>query len=206
MTLRAADPPPHAHTPLEDAQAYVLGAAMCALGVTLLQSAGLVTGQTAGLAVLLAYLTPAGFPVWFFVVNLPFYVFGWFRLGPGFVLRTAIAVSLLSGFSALLSRTMTVEIASPWLASFLAGSAIGLGLLAVFRHRASLGGIGILAVWVQERLGVQAGYVQIGFDLVLFGAAATVLDPWLVLASVLGAMVINLIVAVNHRRDLYVGR
>ncbi|GIT92249.1 membrane protein [Jannaschia pagri] len=205
----AQDTEPHralAHTPLEDAQAFVLGTVLCALGVHFLTSDGLITGQTAGLAVLLSYLSPLSFAVWFFVVNLPFYVLGWMRMGPRFVVKTGIAVTLVSVLSTLLPGWITLDSVSPWLSATLAGAVTGMGLIVIFRHGASLGGIGILALWLQERLGVQAGWVQLGFDGVLFVIAGAVLDLWLVAASLLGAAIVNIIVAVNHRRDRYVGR
>jgi uncharacterized membrane-anchored protein YitT (DUF2179 family) len=194
------------HTPIEDAQALILGSALCALGVTLLRADGLVTGQTAGLGVLLGYVTPYGFGVWFFVLNLPFYVLGWLRMGPRFVAKTALAVTLVSATASALPSVLVIESLSPWVASALAGGVIGVGLLVIFRHGASLGGIGILALWLQERFGIKAGWVQLGFDAVLFAAAFAVLPPLPVAASLLGAVIVNLIVAVNHRRDRYVGR
>lgn len=45
------------HHLYEDAMAFALGTAMCALGILFLTHAGLTTGQTAGLGVLLSYLT-----------------------------------------------------------------------------------------------------------------------------------------------------
>jgi uncharacterized membrane-anchored protein YitT (DUF2179 family) len=194
------------HTPLEDAQALLLGTALCALGVEFLRAAGLVTGQTAGLGVLLSYVTDWSFALWFFLLNLPFYVLGWMRMGPRFVVKTAIAVTMVSAFSRLLPMAITIGPVDPWVASALAGATIGMGLIVVFRHGASLGGVGILALWVQERFRVQAGWVQLGFDVALFAAAFLLLDWRLVAASALGAVIVNLIIAVNHRRDRYIGR
>ena len=194
------------HSPLEDAQAIGLGTALCALGVLLLQSAGLVTGQTAGLAVLLGYATPLAFGPWFFLLNLPFYALGWARIGPRFVAKSLAAVTLVSVLSRVFPAMLSVEPGNPWIAAFLAGAVIGMGLVVLFRHGASLGGIGILGLWLQDRHGLRAGWVQLGFDLVLFAVALAVLDPLLVAASAAGAVVTNLIVAVNHRRDRYLGR
>lgn len=186
--------------------AFVLGATMCAMGVLFLREAGLITGQTAGLAVLLSYLSGAGFGLWFFVVNLPFYVLGWLRMGPLFTIKSFIAVTLVSFFSEALPRYLIIDSVPPWLAALLAGFSIGLGLIVIFRHGASLGGIGVLALWLQDRAGIQAGWVQLGFDVILFGAAVFVLDPWPMLWSLLGAAVANVIVGVNHRKDRYIGR
>ncbi|MGN8609187.1 UNVERIFIED_CONTAM: YitT family protein, partial [Campylobacter jejuni] len=69
----------------------------------------------------------------------------------------------------------------------------------------SLGGINILALLVQERLGWSAGYVQMGID-VLIIVAALMVSPWpSVLLSAAGAVVLNLILALNHRPGRYTG-
>ena len=100
--------------------------------------------------------------------------------------------------SAQPSRPLT-----PWLGAVLFGFLSGSALLALFRHGASLGGIGIVALMLQDRLGWRAGWVQLGFDAVLFTLAFLVIEPDLVLISFLGALVVNLVVAINHRRDRY---
>jgi len=76
----------------------------------------------------------------------------------------------------------------------------------MFRHNGSLGGLGVLALTVQDRTGFRAGYVQLGFDAVLFSVALLVLPPLMVVWSVLGAVILNTIIAFNHRRDRYVAR
>lgn len=195
-----------AHTPLEDAQAFVLGTAMCALGVQFLTANGLITGQTAGLAVLASYLTGWSFGAVFFLVNLPFWVLAWVRMGVRFTVKSAIAVAMLSGFAEVLPRVFEIGRLDPGVGAFLAGATIGLGLIVLFRHGASLGGVGVLALWLQERTGFRAGWTQLLFDGALFAAAAFVLDPLLVLWSLFGAVVVNLIIAVNHRKDRYIAR
>ena len=194
------------HSALEDAQAFVLGAAMCALGIEFLRANGLVTGQTAGLAVLLSYVTPWSFGALFFAVNLPFWGLALLRMGPRFTVKSVIAVALLALFSDLLPRTVEFGRVEPAVGALLAGGCIGLGLIVLFRHGASLGGVGVLALWLQETTGVRAGWVQLAFDACLFAAAFGVMEPGLVVWSLLGAAVVNLIVAVNHRRDRYIAR
>ena len=196
---------PIRHTPFEDAQGLVFGAAMCAFGVLILTGAGLVTGQTAGAAVLISYLTGYSFGVVFFVINLPFYALAWVRLGPAFTLKTFLSVALISGFSLVIGDLVSISPSNPAVAAVLFGMVSGAGLLAIFRHRASLGGVGIVAFDLQERLGWRAGWVQLGFDLVLFACAALILPLDLVLWSLLGAVILNAIIGINHRRDRYVG-
>ena len=181
------------------------GAALAALGLAILRHLGLITGQTAGLALLISTVTGLAFGPVFFVINLPFYVLAVKRMGWAFTLKTFAAVSLVALFSMLQPRLITFGEIDPLAGAVLAGMLSGAALLALFRHRASLGGIGILAVWLQDRFGIRAGWVQMGIDAAIFGAAFLVLDPGAVLYSMAGAVVLNLVIAINHRRDRYVG-
>jgi uncharacterized membrane-anchored protein YitT (DUF2179 family) len=192
------------HTPLEDAQGLVFGTAATAFAVHLLTSAGLMTGQIAGLAVLVSYLTGWAFGLVFFVINLPFYALAAVQVGVAFALKTFAAVAVLSAISLALPALVTFETVEPLTAALLFGVIAGLGLLALFRHGMSLGGVSIVGFWLQDRFGWKAGWVQLGFDAVLFAAALFVLPPLLVLWSLAGAAVMNLILAVNHRRDRYI--
>lgn len=195
---------PAQHTPFEDAQGLLVGSALCGFGIQILASAGLVTGQTAGVAVLLSYATGIGFGVIFFAINLPFYWLAYRHLGRAFTAKTFAAVVLVSGFAEGAARLVQIMPAHPAVAAVLFGTVTGAGLLAIFRHRASLGGVGILAYYLQERLGWRAGWVQLGFDLVLFACALALLAPGKVLWSLLGAAILNTIIGINHRRDRYI--
>lgn len=195
---------PTRHSLFDDAQGLISGAAMCAFALHLLTSAGLITGQTAGLAVLISYATGWAFGAVFFVINLPFYWLAWRRMGLAFTLKTFVAVALLSGFSAIIPPLVQFDTLEPLAAALIVGVITGPGLIAIFRHGASLGGIGILAVYLQDNTGLRAGWVQLGFDAALFAVAFLILAPDLVLYSLAGAVVLNVIVAINHRRDRYI--
>ena len=195
---------PHHHSLIEDAQGIAYGATMAAFGIVILTHLGLITGQTAGLAVLISYATGYGFGPVFFAVNLPFYVLGYLRMGWRFTLKTFVAVALLSGLSLWLPDQVSFATLNPWVGAVLFGFLSGSALLALFRHGASLGGVGIVALMLQDRLGWRAGWVQLGFDAVLFALAFAVIEARLVLISFVGALVVNLVIAINHRRDRYV--
>lgn len=192
------------HSLLEDAQAIVAGSMLATLGVSLLQGAGLLTGGTAGMAFLLHYATGLSFGVCFFAVNLPFYYLAYKRLGPAFTLKTFAAIALTSVLSELLPRLIGFDHVDPVAGALFGGIVIGAGMLALFRHRASLGGVGILALYLQDRFGWKAGYVQLGFDFVILGCSFFVANPFIIACSVLGAIVLNLTLAINHRKDRYV--
>lgn len=196
--------PSDRHTPIEDALAFLTGTALVALSVQFLQSSGLITGQIAGLSLVLSYWGDWPFGVVFFVLNLPFYFFAVARMGWAFTVKTFVAVALLSVLSEATGRLLTLDVGHPALAAFLAGITAGTGLLVLFRHGATLGGIGIMALYIQDRLGIRAGLIQLGFDSLVFVLAAFLFPAPIVLWSLAGAALLNVIILMNHRRDRYV--
>ena len=195
---------PKTHSLIEDAQGIAFGATMAAFSIVILTHLGLITGQTAGLAVLISYASGIPFGPVFFALNIPFYWFGFRRMGLAFSIKTFVAVAALSILSALMPAWVDFSTLNPAFGAILFGFVSGAALLAIFRHGASLGGIGILALYLQDRTGFRAGQTQLLFDAALFAAALTFL-PWQTVAwSFLGAAVVNLTIAINHRRDRYI--
>lgn len=192
------------HSLFEDGQGIAYGGLMAAFGIVILQSLGFITGQIAGLSVLIAYLTGWGFGPVFFVINLPFYWFGYKRMGPRFVAKTFAAVLLLSVLAQVLPHYLSFATLNPLVGAVLYGFVSGSALLALFRHGASLGGVGIMSLYLQDRTGFKAGWTQMIFDACVFVIALFVLPLPAVGWSFLGAVVINAVIAVNHRRDHYI--
>lgn len=192
------------HTLFEDAQGIAYGAGMAAFAITILTHLGLFTGQTAGLAVLLSYASGLPFGAVFFAINIPFYWLGYRRMGLAFTVKTFASVALLSGLTLLFPGWVQFQALNPVVGAVLFGAISGSALLALFRHGSSLGGVGILALIVQDRTGFRAGWTQLIFDAVLFAAALSFLPLTTVALSFLGSAVVNLVIAINHRRDRYV--
>lgn len=201
--MRRPSDPSH-HDLIDDAQGLAFGTLMAAFGLHLLMSAGLVTGQTAGMAVLISYATGWAFGPVFFVINIPFYWLGYRRFGLAFTIKTFLAVALLTLFTSFIPGLIPLGAIQPGAAAVLVGCIVGAGLLALFRHGASLGGIGILALLLQDRTGFRAGWTQLIFDAVLFALAFALVPAEIVGWSFLGALVLNLTLAINHRRDRYI--
>ena len=195
---------PLRHSKAEDALALLSGTALIALAVALFQHARLLSGGTAGIAFLLHYGSGWSFGPVFFVLNLPFYVLAWRRMDRAFLVKTMIAVALVSALTELTPHFITFGQVQPLYAALVGGVLLGVGFLILFRHRASLGGVGILAFWLQETRGWRAGHVQMAVDtLILLAALATA--PLLQVAlSVAGAVVLNLTLAINHRAGRYI--
>ncbi|MGR3492606.1 MAG: YitT family protein [Shimia sp.] len=192
------------HTAWEDAQGLAVGCFLTSVGLTFLTHLGFITGQTAGAALLIAYPTGWSFGVVFFLINIPFYVVAWLRLGAEFTIKSAICVTIVSVLSDALPLTIAFEALDPAIGALVFGATVGVGLLICFRHNGSLGGLGVVALIIQDRTGFKAGWVQLLFDLCIFAIAIYLFPASVVAYSLLGAVILNGVIAFNHRRDRYI--
>lgn len=152
VTDTAAELPTVGHNRVEDVVALVTGSFIVAWGIVPLHSVGGLSGGIAGVAFLLDYLGVVPVSVAYFVLNLPFYWLAVRRLGGEFTLKTLAAVTLTSVLASALTRVVDVEMPL-LLATAFSGLSLGLGFLVLFRHRGRGGGFGVVAFYLQERLG-----------------------------------------------------
>jgi uncharacterized membrane-anchored protein YitT (DUF2179 family) len=193
-----------AHSNFEDGVALLCANTLIALGVSIYARDHLLTGGMAGLAFLAHYATGWRFGTLFFCLNLPFYVLAWRKMPRSFVLKTMAAVALMSGLSELTPQWISFESVEPLYAAILGGLLMGVGFLMLFRHRASLGGVGILVFYLQDRYGWRAGKIQMVIDCGIVLMALWTRPLPQVALSVVGAVVLNLVLAMNHRTDRYI--
>lgn len=191
------------HSPVENVLGVATGVVLASLGVHLLSAAHAVTGGTAGLALLLSYSTALPFGVLYCLVNAPFFVLAIRSKGWPFTLRSIAAVAALSAVSAVLPALLPLREINPGTGVVVGNLLVGVALLILFRHGTSLGGFGILALILQDRRGWRAGYVQMTLDIAVVTAALAVVPVTNVLISAAGAILLNLVLALNHRPGRY---
>lgn len=174
------------------------GCILVALGLHILNSVGLLISGTAGIGMILLKLTSLSFGQLFFLLNLPFYILAWRALGKEFALRTFVAISTLSFLSELLRNMAHIDM-HPIIAAIVGGLLVGFGLIILFRHNASLGGLNILAVFLERRFGIHAGRTTLVADITVLLAAMLVLDAWSLLYSLLAFLLLSSVVGRYHR-------
>jgi uncharacterized membrane-anchored protein YitT (DUF2179 family) len=191
------------HSFFEDVQGLLTGTLLVALAVLFFKTAALLTGGTTGLAFLIHY--PSGWRIGaiLFVINLPFYIFGYKALGRAFTIKTFVSVGLLSFYIEALPRWIHIQDIQPVFAAIMGGLLAGTGILILIRHGASLGGVSIMAIYLQKARQWRAGMVQMAFDVAILLLGLWVLSPSKVLLSVLGAFALNMVIAINHRTGRY---
>jgi uncharacterized membrane-anchored protein YitT (DUF2179 family) len=194
------------HSLIEDVLAIITGTLFVSLGVAMFNQAGLLTGGTAGLSFLIHYSTGLSFGLIFFLINLPFYWLAWKRMGWRFTLKTFCSVALVSMLSSLhpkLLQLTTITPLTPFYVAVIGGLLMGVGFVVLFRHQASLGGINILVLYLQDKHGFRAGKLQMGMDILIVMTSLLVVSPMALAASILGAFMLNLAIALNHRPGRY---
>jgi uncharacterized membrane-anchored protein YitT (DUF2179 family) len=193
------------HSRSEDVYAIIVGCVMIALGLALLRAAGLVTGGIAGVALLVSYLVPLPTGVLFTLLNIPFFLFAKRAMGTRFMVRT-IAVNMgIALFSTMARYGFRIVEVHPAFAAIAGGTVIGMGILALARHDAGVGGTGVVTLWLQRTRGWNAGRTQIAIDLAILAVSFAVVAPVQVAWSALSAAAISGILIAWHRPGRYTG-
>ncbi len=204
--MKSTSPTTHISAPhslFEDILAILTGTLFVSLGVAMFNQAGLLTGGTAGLSFLIHYSTGLSFGLVFFLINLPFYWLAWRRMGWRFTLKTLCSVALVSVLSSLHPKLLQLTELTPFYVAVIGGLLMGVGFVVLFRHQASLGGINILVLYLQDKYGFRAGKLQMGMDILIVMTSLFVVSPMALAASILGAVMLNLAIALNHRPGRY---
>jgi len=124
-------------------------------------------------------------------------------MGSEFTLKTLATVGIVSLLVELLPQVLAFARIDPFFAGIAGGLLIGVGMIILFRHRASLGGLNVLVLWLQEHFGWRAGKLQMGLDVIILLGDACRVPPLVLVASVRGAVLLNFSLAVNHKPGRY---
>ncbi len=195
----------HRHTLFEDAYAVLTGCAFAVFGLVWLKAAGLVTGGMAGLALLLSYFLTAPAGLLFALLNLPFLGLARRSMGPAFAVKAIIANLLISAFAIAAPHAFRIEAANGAFAALFGGTSIGVGLLLLARHQVGVGGLGILALVLQQGRGWDAGRTLMVGDALILCAALPILKMGTAqfTLSVLSAIATAGVLIVFHRPGRY---
>ena len=191
------------HSLFDDVQAILLASLFMSFGVALFTQQEFLIGGTAGVAFLGSYASSWSFGQLFFVINIPFYGLALWRLGWFFTLKTFVAVGLVSILSDWIQQWIVIDSSIPLFAAIFGGSMMGAGLLMLFRHKASLGGLNILSLYLSKYHNVNAGRFQMVVDVVIIILAIYIVDIWATIYSVIAAICMNAVLAINFKKGRY---
>ena len=128
----------------------------------------LLSGGVAGIAIIIQYVAniPSGYLILAF--NIPIFIYGMREVDKDFIIFSLIGTLALSGFLVVttgISKYLMVD--DILLSSIYAGVIGGLGAGIVFRNRASMGGIDIIAVAIKKKSGINITTVSLAINVVV---------------------------------------
>lgn len=138
----------------------------------------IITGGTAGLALLLHYITPLTIGSLIALINLPLLILGSKYLGKMFAIRTVITIILISLFVDFLSQIVKLEpfIIDTILSSIFGGIFIGVGLALVIKGNSSAGGSTIIARIISSKTEIKPAQVILVIDTIIILSALFILE------------------------------
>ena len=160
-----------------------VGSFFFALGVkSLAVPQGVLTGGVSGIALLIFYFTKTLSPgLWLLVLNIPIAVFGWIMVSRRFLLYTVYGMLAITAWMELI--TITFPVHDRLLAAIAAGILAGTGVGISLRSLGSSGGLDIIGIILHQRFGFRIGQISFLFNATLFTASFALMDPDLVLYS-----------------------
>jgi uncharacterized membrane-anchored protein YitT (DUF2179 family) len=195
------------HTIIEDIYGIAVGMSFVVTGVVLLRAAGLVTGGVAGIALLASYVFPLSVGTIFTMVNIPFFVFAHFVMGARFAIKSTVASCGITFVLSVMPQTLHIAFMNPLFAAMVGGTLIGMGILALARHGAGVGGTGVLTLWLHKVRGINAGVTQMCIDSMILVTSMLAIQMDRVGWSAISAVSMSTMVVAWHRPGRYnVGR
>ena len=169
----------------------------------------LITGGTAGLALLLHYITPLSIGSLIVIVNLPLIIIGIKYLGKMFAIRTIITILLISIFIDFLAQIIVLKpfIIDTTLSAIFGGIFVGIGIAFVIKGNSSAGGSTVLAKIISSKTEIKPGQVILIIDSLIIFSALFILDDtakvlWSIISIYISAKVIDLILTGNLNKKV----
>jgi len=159
----------------------------------------------AGISLLMSYTTDISVGVLFMLINIPFFLFGYLFMGARFTVKSLIGSVAIMTLLKLLPNALVIGHIDPMVAALGGGTFCGMGILALARHGAGVGGTGIVTLWLQKKYGINAGRTQVAIDAVILLVALAIVKPQLVGWSSLSAIAMSSMVMAWHRPGRYFG-
>lgn len=167
----------------------------------------LLSGGVAGIAIIVQYI--AGIPSGYLILalNIPIFIYGMKEVDKDFILYSLIGTLSLSAFLVLtagISKYLRVD--DVLLSCIFAGVVGGLGAGIVFRSRASMGGVDIVAVAIKRKSGINISTISLSINIivVLIGLFLSRLEiaMYTLITMYISSVVINRVIEGFDRKKL----
>lgn len=131
-----------------------------------------IDGGVVGIALMAAQVTGISFSVFIIILNIPFFIFGYKKIGAFFTISSLFSILCLSGWSTFIHYERVTS--DPFLSTIYGGIIIGLGVGLIIRWGGSLDGTEVLAIIADRRTPFSVGETIMFFNLFILGSSGFV--------------------------------
>lgn len=164
----------------------ILAGAINAAGVVMfLSPSGILDGGISGLSLLLNRVTGVSLAIFIIIINVPFFLFGFKRMGTKFIICSLTAIGSYALFSfvfkdvAALDKLMYASLNDDiFLCAVFGGLISGIGSGLTIKVGGAIDGIEVMAVLFSKKLTVTVGQFVMGFNVVLYVIACFILKDF----------------------------
>lgn len=176
---------------IRDIVVIIIGSAVYSLGVHIFISPnGIAPGGATGIAVIIAEFAPIKVGTLILLLNIPLIIAGFIKLNKSTMVKTLIAVALISVFTDLAEMFVPVykaEVGNGILAAVFGGGIMGFGMGLNYRSEGTTGGTDILTKMLGQRFPeMRLGVLQAAIDgIVVLGGLVAYRDINVVLYAII---------------------
>ena len=174
-----------AYTPIWNMVLIIAGSALFAFGAkAVVFEHGFITGGIFGVSLLLYYLTDLLSPgIWSLLLNVPLFIIAWFFISRRFLFYSMLSIVTVTVCYELVD--FSLGITQQFYAALAGGVICGGGSGIILRSLGSGGGLDVIAILLNRKLGISIGKFYMLFNVALFSFSLTHLSIDLFIASVI---------------------
>ncbi|QKF66774.1 membrane-anchored protein, YitT family (DUF161, DUF2179 domains) [Arcobacter venerupis] len=169
----------------------------------------LITGGSAGLALLIHYMTNLTIGTIIVLINFPLILIGIKYLGKMFAVRTILTIILISVFIDFLTQIVHVKpfVIDDALGAIFGGIFVGIGLAFTIKGNSTAGGSTILARIISSKTEIKPGQVILVIDFLIIFSSLFILEDtkkvlWSIVSIYITAKIIDIILTGNLNKKV----
>ncbi|MCR4989599.1 MAG: YitT family protein, partial [Lachnospiraceae bacterium] len=152
----------------------VAGAAIAAFAVEeFLVPNTILDGGVVGISIMISALSDIPLGLLTFLINLPFLIFGFFKLGRSFIVHSGIGMASFSVFVGIFEKWIEVTQVD-MLAVVFGGVILGIGVGLVIRSGGCLDGTETVAIVLNRKFKWQVGQTVLVFNVIIYTIAGII--------------------------------
>ena len=134
----------------------------------------IIDGGIVGISIIVSYLTKVNLGLLVFVMNIPFFMLAFNKIGKKFVIHTFYAIGMLSLFINLFTTHSHPVTHDLLLSTVFGGIILGTGVGLVLKNEGSLDGTEIMSLVLSKKFGFSVGEWIMAFNIFIYAASGLV--------------------------------